>query len=69
MRIRRRKFHATVTVQPWGDAPIIIGLGVISLEGSLEEARRLALDLADAIETAQRGGGDDGGPSGAEVTR
>ena len=53
MRLRHRKFHATVNLQR-GDPPIIIGLGVVSLEASIEEARQLAAALVDAIEAAQR---------------
>lgn len=57
MRLRRRpKFCARVRVQP-GDNPILIGLGFCTIEASVEEARQLALDLADAIGQLQNGGG------------
>lgn len=56
MRLRRRKFHATVQVQA-GPSPIVIGLMPgFTFEADVEEARRLAWDLANAIELVQRGG-------------
>jgi hypothetical protein len=53
MRLRRRSFHASVRVQS-GHAPILVHLGLVSFEASVEEARQLALDLADAVEAAER---------------
>ena len=54
MRLRRKRFHATVTVQA-GDWPILLGFGpAINLEATADEARALAVSLCDAIEAAQR---------------
>ena len=72
MRLRRRKFHATVSlsVQQPGDAPIVvIGFGVLGIEATVVEARQLALDLADAVDAAGRGDGDDSDPPSVEVSR
>lgn len=56
MRLRRRKFHATVQVQV-GPSPIVIGLGpALTFEASIEEAVQLASDLIEAITQARRGG-------------
>jgi hypothetical protein len=54
MRLRRRKFHATVAVQP-GNAPIVLGFGIVTFEASIGEARDLGLQIVDAIEAAERG--------------
>jgi hypothetical protein len=57
MRLRRRDFRVTVNLQA-GERPVIIGMWPgFTLEASLDDARRLALDLADAIEQLHRGGG------------
>jgi hypothetical protein len=55
MRLRQRKFSAKVAVQA-GDTPIIIGLGMLSLECTISEALELGHALADAVEQVQRGG-------------
>jgi hypothetical protein len=54
MRSRRRNCHARVAVQP-GDAPIVIGFGIVTFEATVDEARDLALAIVNAIEAAERG--------------
>jgi hypothetical protein len=54
MRLRRRSFHATVRVQS-GARPILLHLGLVSFEATVDEARDLALQIVDAIEAAERG--------------
>jgi hypothetical protein len=58
MRLRRRRFQATVSVNHEGAPfPIVLGFGPqISFEAGIEEARQLAMDIADAIEELHRGG-------------
>jgi hypothetical protein len=55
VRLRRPKFGARVRVQA-GDNPILIGLGFCTIEATVDEARQLAWDLANALEQVQRGG-------------
>lgn len=56
MRLRRRTFEPRIKLQS-GEFPIVVGLGFCSFESSIDEARKLALDLAEAIENFQNGGG------------
>jgi hypothetical protein len=59
MRLRRRRFRATVSVNREGSGcyPIILGFGpAISFEASIDEAHALAVELVAAIEQARRGG-------------
>jgi hypothetical protein len=57
MRLRRRDFRVTVNLQA-SERPVIIGMWPgFTLEASLDDARQLALDLADVIEQARHGGG------------
>jgi hypothetical protein len=57
MRLRRRRFQATVSVNIEGDYPIVFGFGPqLSFEAGIEEAVAFAGQLVDAIEVARRGG-------------
>ena len=54
MRLRRKRFYATVSVQP-GDYPIVLGFGpAINLEATIGEAMALGHAIADAIELARQ---------------
>jgi hypothetical protein len=58
VRLRRRKFHAKVILQT-SELPVLICLGPgLTFEMTADEARRLAWDLADALEQIQRRGGE-----------
>jgi hypothetical protein len=65
MRLARRSFRARVGVQTRdGCAPVVvIHCGIVSFECSLDEARQLAIELVNGIETAQNGRGADGNKS------
>lgn len=57
MRVRGRGCRITVALQE-GPRPVLICAGPgCTIESDIAEARQLALDLADAIEQVQRGGG------------
>ena len=57
MRWRRRRLRATVSLQHGGDRPVILCLGPgLTFEMDINEGRRLAVDLADAIVKLQSGG-------------
>lgn len=57
MRLRNRPRQARVILQAT-NRPVILGLGPgLTFKMTTDEARRLALDLADAIEKVQHGGG------------
>lgn len=56
MRLRRRKFHITVHLQS-GDHPVVLGFGYFAAEATAEEAKQLALGIADAADRLHRGGG------------
>lgn len=56
MRLRRRRFHARVGLQT-GEYPVLLGLGFCTIEATADEARQLAMDIADAIATLQESGG------------
>jgi hypothetical protein len=57
MRLRRKRFRASLTVTDDCAYPIILGFGpAITFEASIDEARDFALKLVDAIEQARRGG-------------
>lgn len=55
MRLRQRQFQPTIAVEPHAPRPIILRLAGLALTASTDEARSLALLLADAIEAAGRG--------------
>lgn len=56
MRMRRRKFRASVQVQA-GPSPIVLGFGpALTFEAGIAEAVHLVEDLIGAIEQARRGG-------------
>lgn len=56
MRLRNRPRQARVILQATS-RPVILGLGPgLTFEMTTDEARRLALDLADAIVQLRRGG-------------
>ncbi|HYB37208.1 MAG TPA: hypothetical protein VEF72_16665 [Mycobacterium sp.] len=53
MRLRRRRFRATVSGNETGAYPIVLGFGpAISFEAGIDEAHALAVELVDAIELA-----------------
>jgi hypothetical protein len=56
MRLRRRKFHVRVELQT-GEYPVLLGFGFCTIEATADEARQLAMDIADAIATLQESGG------------
>jgi hypothetical protein len=56
MRLRRRRFHARVGLQT-GEYPVLIGLGFCTMEATPNEARQLAMDIADTLDQLHRGGG------------
>jgi hypothetical protein len=57
VRLRRRKFRAKVILQST-EWPVLIGLGPgLTFEMTADEARRLAWDLADALEAVQQPAG------------
>ena len=57
MRLRRRNFHATVALQ-YGELPVLLGLGpTLTFEMKAAEAQQLAVDIVDALERLQKGGG------------
>lgn len=59
MRMRPKRFRAAVVTTDTPGRPIRLCLGpALGFDLELGEARRLAWALADAIEQAQRGGGD-----------
>jgi hypothetical protein len=54
MRWRTRRLRAAIILQK-GDWPVLLCLGPgLTLEMNAAEAKRLALDLADAVEQTQR---------------
>ena len=56
MRLRGRRFHARVGL-PVGEYPVLLGLGFCTIEATADEARQLAVDIADAITKLQESGG------------
>lgn len=56
MRLRGRRFHARVELQV-GEYPVLLGLGFCTIEATADEARQLAVDIADAITKLQESGG------------
>lgn len=57
MRMRRRNFHATVALQ-FGDLPVLVCFSPgMTFEMKPDEARQLALDIADALDQLHNGGG------------
>lgn len=56
MRLRRRRFEPRVQLQA-GAFPVLIGMGWCTLEATADEARQLAVDLVDALDTLANGGG------------
>lgn len=56
MRLRRRNFHIRVGLQT-GEFPFLLGLGFCTIEATAEEARHLAVDIADTLDQLHRGGG------------
>jgi hypothetical protein len=48
VRLRKQSFTARVSAQT-GDHPIVIGYGMCTFEATIDEARALVMDIADAI--------------------
>jgi hypothetical protein len=55
MRLRKREFRVKVHLQA-GERPILLGLGFCTIEATAEEARQLAINLADALVRLQDSG-------------
>jgi hypothetical protein len=55
----RKRIHVTVAPQPGNPPTILYGFGQLTLEASVDEARQLAMDTAEAIVQVQQSGSTD----------